>query len=31
VAIAAQKAQADRPAAVLAGMNETLRGQLGGQ
>jgi sigma-B regulation protein RsbU (phosphoserine phosphatase) len=31
VAIAAQKSQADRPAAVLAGMNETLRGQLGGQ
>ena len=28
VAIAAQKPQADRPAAVLAGMNETLRGQL---
>jgi sigma-B regulation protein RsbU (phosphoserine phosphatase) len=31
VAIAAQKPQADRPAAVLAGMNETLTGQLGGQ
>jgi len=31
VAIAAQKAQADRPAAVLAGMNETLAGRLGGQ
>jgi sigma-B regulation protein RsbU (phosphoserine phosphatase) len=31
VAIAAQKAQADRPAAVLAGMNETLVGRLGGQ
>ena len=31
VAIAAQKPQADRPAAVLAGMNETLLGQLGGQ
>jgi sigma-B regulation protein RsbU (phosphoserine phosphatase) len=31
VAIAAQKPQADRPAAVLAGMNETLMGQLGGQ
>jgi sigma-B regulation protein RsbU (phosphoserine phosphatase) len=31
VAIAAQKPQADRPSAVLAGMNETLRGQLGGQ
>lgn len=31
VAVAAQKPQADSPAAVLAGMNETLRGQLGGQ
>lgn len=31
VAIAAQKPQADRPAAVLAGMNETLMGRLGGQ
>jgi serine phosphatase RsbU (regulator of sigma subunit) len=31
VAIAAQKAQADRPAAVLAGMNETLAGRLGSQ
>jgi len=31
VAIAAQKPQADSPAAVLAGMNETLKGQLGGQ
>lgn len=31
VAIAAQKPQADRPAAVLAGMNETLAGGLGGQ
>jgi len=31
VAIAAQKARGDHPAAVLAGMNETLRGQLGGQ
>ncbi|HEY8152235.1 MAG TPA: PP2C family protein-serine/threonine phosphatase, partial [Vicinamibacteria bacterium] len=31
VAIAAQKAQADRPAAVLVGMNETLAGRLGGQ
>jgi sigma-B regulation protein RsbU (phosphoserine phosphatase) len=31
VAIAAQKPQADRPAAVLAGMNETLAGRLGGQ
>jgi len=31
VAIAAQKPQADRPAAVLAGMNETLVGRLGGQ
>jgi sigma-B regulation protein RsbU (phosphoserine phosphatase) len=31
VAIAAQKAQGDRPAAVLAGMHETLSGRLGGQ
>jgi sigma-B regulation protein RsbU (phosphoserine phosphatase) len=31
VAIAAQKPQADRPDAVLAGMNETLKGMLGGQ
>jgi phosphoserine phosphatase RsbU/P len=31
VAIAAQKPQADHPAAVLAGMNETLAGGLGGQ
>jgi serine phosphatase RsbU (regulator of sigma subunit) len=31
VAIAAQKHQAHSPAAVLAGMNETLKGQLGGQ
>jgi sigma-B regulation protein RsbU (phosphoserine phosphatase) len=31
VAVAAQKFQADRPAAVLTGMNETLEGQLGGQ
>jgi serine phosphatase RsbU (regulator of sigma subunit) len=31
VAIAAQKPLADRPAAVLAGMNETLVGRLGGQ
>ncbi len=31
VAIAAQRSQADRPAAVLAGMNETLAGRLGGQ
>jgi sigma-B regulation protein RsbU (phosphoserine phosphatase) len=31
VAIAAQRPQADRPAAVLAGMNETLAGRLGGQ
>jgi sigma-B regulation protein RsbU (phosphoserine phosphatase) len=31
VAVAAQKPQADRPAAVLTGMNETLKGQLGGQ
>jgi sigma-B regulation protein RsbU (phosphoserine phosphatase) len=31
VAIAAQKPQGDHPAAVLAGMNETLGGQLGGQ
>ena len=31
VAVAAQRPQADRPAAVLAGMNETLAGQLGGQ
>jgi phosphoserine phosphatase RsbU/P len=31
VAIAAQKPHADRPAAVLTGMHETLRGQLGGQ
>jgi sigma-B regulation protein RsbU (phosphoserine phosphatase) len=31
VAIAAQKPQADRPAAVLAGMNETLAGRLGSQ
>ena len=31
VAIAAQRGQADRPAAVLAGMNETLAGRLGGQ
>jgi sigma-B regulation protein RsbU (phosphoserine phosphatase) len=31
VAIAAQKPQADRPAAVLTGMNETLKGQLGGR
>jgi sigma-B regulation protein RsbU (phosphoserine phosphatase) len=31
VAVAAQKPQADRPAAVLTGMNETLEGQLGGQ
>jgi sigma-B regulation protein RsbU (phosphoserine phosphatase) len=31
VAVAAQKPQADRPAAVLTEMNETLKGQLGGQ
>jgi sigma-B regulation protein RsbU (phosphoserine phosphatase) len=31
VAVAAQKLQADRPAAVLTGMNATLEGQLGGQ
>ena len=31
VAIAAQTPQADRPAAVLKGMNETLAGPLGGQ
>jgi sigma-B regulation protein RsbU (phosphoserine phosphatase) len=31
VAIAGQRSQADRPAAVLAGMNETLAGRLGGQ
>ena len=31
VAVAAQRPQADRPAAVLTGMNETLMGQLGGQ
>jgi sigma-B regulation protein RsbU (phosphoserine phosphatase) len=31
VAIAAQKQHADRPAAVLAGMNETLCGRLGSQ
>jgi len=31
VAIAAQKPRGDDPAAVLMGMNETLRGQLGGQ
>jgi sigma-B regulation protein RsbU (phosphoserine phosphatase) len=31
VAIAAQRLQADSPAAVLAGMNRTLQGQLGGQ
>jgi serine phosphatase RsbU (regulator of sigma subunit) len=31
VAIAAQKPQADRPSAVLAGMNETLAGRLGSQ
>ena len=31
VAIAAQKPHADRPHAVLTGMHETLRGQLGGQ
>ena len=31
VAIAAQKPRADRPAAVLKGMNETLVGRLGGQ
>jgi sigma-B regulation protein RsbU (phosphoserine phosphatase) len=31
VAIAAQKPHGDHPAAVLAGMNETLGGQLGGQ
>ncbi|HXB53710.1 MAG TPA: PP2C family protein-serine/threonine phosphatase [Vicinamibacteria bacterium] len=31
VAVAAQKLQADDPAAVLTGMNETLEGQLGGQ
>ena len=31
VAVAAQKPRADRPAAVLAGMNEALTGQLGGQ
>jgi sigma-B regulation protein RsbU (phosphoserine phosphatase) len=31
VAVAAQRLQADRPAAVLTGMNETLAGQLGGQ
>jgi sigma-B regulation protein RsbU (phosphoserine phosphatase) len=31
VAIAGQRGQADRPAAVLAGMNETLAGRLGGQ
>ena len=31
VAIAAQKAHAPQPAAVLAGMNATLLGQLGGQ
>jgi sigma-B regulation protein RsbU (phosphoserine phosphatase) len=31
VAIAAQKPHADRPRAVLTGMHETLRGQLGGQ
>ena len=31
VAIAAQKPQADSPAAVLAGMNRTLQGQLAGQ
>jgi phosphoserine phosphatase RsbU/P len=31
VAIAAQRPQADRPAAVLAGMNEALAGKLGGQ
>jgi sigma-B regulation protein RsbU (phosphoserine phosphatase) len=31
VAIAAQKPHADRPAAVLAGMNETLAGRLGSQ
>ena len=31
VAVAAQKARGDHPAAVLAGMNETLGAQLGGQ
>jgi sigma-B regulation protein RsbU (phosphoserine phosphatase) len=31
VAIAAQRGHADHPAAVLAGMNETLAGRLGGQ
>jgi len=31
VAIAAQKARGDHPAAVLTGMNETLGAQLGGQ
>jgi sigma-B regulation protein RsbU (phosphoserine phosphatase) len=31
VAIAAQKPHGDRPAAVLAGMHDTLNGQLGGQ
>ena len=31
VAIAAQRPQADHPAAVLAGMNETLAGRLGSQ
>jgi sigma-B regulation protein RsbU (phosphoserine phosphatase) len=31
VAIAAQKGHADRPATVLAGMNEILAGRLGGQ
>jgi phosphoserine phosphatase RsbU/P len=31
VAIAAQKPQAENPAAVLAGMNETLAGRLGSQ
>lgn len=31
VAVAAQKGRAEHPAAVLAGMNETLCGRLGGQ
>jgi serine phosphatase RsbU (regulator of sigma subunit) len=31
VAVAAQKDRAEHPAAVLAGMNETLCGRLGGQ
>jgi sigma-B regulation protein RsbU (phosphoserine phosphatase) len=31
VAIAAEKPHGDHPAAVLAGMHETLKGQLGGQ